>query len=104
MAVNVCPKFGAKHRMISKGFAAAANHKTGKKISGLSGWYKCSCGERVITEGHPHFGYNIGKYVTEGGIKGVTMLNGAYMYKVDANLVRTKNSPTLSGYGFYEAN
>lgn len=100
----VCPKNGANHHMISKGFTAAADHKTGKKISKINGWYKCSCGERFLCEGHPHFGYNIGKYATEGAIKGMIMLNGAYVYKVDSSLVRTKNSPKLSGYLFYEAN
>lgn len=104
MPALVCPKFGASHRMISKGFTGVVDYKTNKKISGLNGWYQCGCGERFICEGHPHFGYNIGKYVTEGAIKEYSIVSGNYVYKIDSGLVRTKNSPKLDGYTFYEAN
>jgi hypothetical protein len=99
VGVAPCPVYG-KHRMVSQGPCVCRDYKTNEVIKVLAGWYKCSCGERFICQGYPHFGGAIGYYVTEGAIKGVSVINGAYAFLVDKSLMRYTDSSTISGYSF----
>ncbi|MCM3324805.1 hypothetical protein [Cytobacillus kochii] len=102
MANAPCPTYGV-HRMISRGYTVAWDHNTRSKIASLIGWYRCACGERVITGGTPHFGGAILDYVTEGGIKGTAVIGPASGFLVQRSLIRNTTSSTLNGYRFYSA-
>lgn len=105
MPEAVCTVWGGSHRMVSMGFASVKD-SSGKNIESVNGggWYKCNCGQRFIASSHPHFGYPIGYYVTEGGIIQQTGgTSGWGTFIVNRSYVYYTTSTSLPGFIFLDA-
>jgi hypothetical protein len=101
MGIAPCARYGT-HRMRAQGFAVAYDNVTKKTNNDLGSWFKCDCGERVITEGYPDSQrpWPIYHYVTEGAIKGTAMIGGQYGFYIDSSLIRYTEELTIPGYNF----
>ena len=98
--IGPCSKYGI-HQMVSQGFVNVRD-KNGEIIHELNGggWYKCGCGDRFISWGHPHFGKPFVYYATEGAIISQSGLSGVAAFVVDRSLIYFSEESTLPGYRF----
>ncbi len=100
MPEAVCVYYGGNHVMKPKAIVSVVNEQHKKVNMGRPGLYTCQCKERFISEGSPHFGGVIGKYVTEGGIVGEAIVSGAGVTVIKESLIRETSARTLTGYTF----
>ncbi|WP_047982067.1 hypothetical protein [Ornithinibacillus contaminans] len=102
MPIAPCSRYGV-HRMVMQGMTAVKDDDTRENINTLGNWYKCDCGERVISEGTPHWDTALLEYVTEGGIIGMFSIGGVAGFWVESDLINYSNNKTIDGYKFYAA-
>ncbi|WP_047982066.1 hypothetical protein [Ornithinibacillus contaminans] len=102
MPIAPCPTYGV-HRMVMQGSIVVKDDDTNATISNLSNYYRCTCGERVISEGMAHYNVPLRDYVTEGGIQGTTIISGKTNAFVERDLIYYTSQTSIDGYRFYSA-
>lgn len=102
MVIAPCSMYGIHRMKLTENSGIVIKNKTTYDIVMFNAlWYKCECGEEAFTNGKPHYaGWDVGNYITSGGIDYVLDTSGAWLYLTDYTKSTVPYATNLLGYEF----